>query len=260
MKGSSARLGAHSVPKVLLTTTIKPLAAPKGTSPSSLREWPRRTAHQLRQPTSMRVSPFRVGFRHSALESWDPMSASSKVAPSRLVPSQMTPVSTAFLKLTPLRLAFLKLTRSMTALVMSAPVKSEFSAYALDMTASVMLVPLKEASDMSAPESVFCDTSAPSKLHSLRSSTRSDTALACPMVFPTKARSQRLGSPSIGGSRISAAAGPTDTESANAAAPRTLPARIATSFTASAQAMQRTGDATGRRTGEAVGRRRQAPP
>eukprot|EP00982_Pelagococcus_subviridis_P005617 29741-Pelagococcus_subviridis.AAC.1 len=132
------------------------------------------------------------------------MSASSNVAPVKSVPSYVVPVITALWKSAFARFAPSNVTRSTTAFVKLAPVKSAFNAYALDMTTSVKFVPLNDASTMSAPDNVFVLRSLPSYSHLRRSKMRSDTALACPIVFPTNARSHRSGSGSTGGRRISA--------------------------------------------------------
>ena len=71
-----------------------------------------------------------------------------------------------------------------------------------------MLVPLKLASTNNPPLRFFVLKSVPSNVHFRKSSTRSETAFAWPMVFPTYARSHRSGSWSMGGSRISALAEP----------------------------------------------------
>lgn len=54
---------------------------------------------------------------------------------------------------------------------------------------------------MSAPDSVFPTSLAPTKLQFRTSSSLSETPLACPMVLPVKPRSQRFGSVSMGGRR-----------------------------------------------------------
>jgi hypothetical protein len=72
---------------------------------------------------------------------------------------------------------------------------------------------------INAPDSVFVDMSVFAKSHFRRSSTLSLTAFACPIVFPTNARSHRFGSVSIGGSRISARAGPASASAHASAAP-----------------------------------------
>merc|ERR1719353_123086 len=111
--------------------------------------------------------------------------------------------------------------RSITAEVKSTPLKSESTAYTLESTASCMLEPEKSDLDISAPESVLALRSALGSAHSRRSSGRSWTALACPIVLPTNARSQCCGSGSMGGSLSvsqSAAAGPGCASSAPAAA------------------------------------------
>ena len=72
---------------------------------------------------------------------------------------------------------------------------------------------------INAPDSVFVDMSVFAKSHLRRSSTLSLTAFACPIVFPTNARSHRFGSVSIGGSRISARAGAASASAHASAAP-----------------------------------------
>jgi hypothetical protein len=70
-----------------------------------------------------------------------------------------------------------------------------------------MFAPFAFVFTINAPLNVFVERSAPSYEHFLRSSTLSLTAFACPIVFPTNARSHLFGSVSIGGNRISAIAG-----------------------------------------------------
>ena len=126
---------------------------------------------------------------------------------------------TAFVKFVPIMSLPSNVARSITAFVKSTPEKFASGAYTLLITVSRMFASFAFVFTINAPDSVFVDMSVFAKSHFRRSSTLSLTAFACPIVFPTNARSHRFGSVSIGGSRISARAGAASASAHASAAP-----------------------------------------